>query len=216
MSDVERVTTPLSRQEMGEALITGHHAYFGTMPSLARLSVAWSQCALEHAAGAKLYNFNFGNVTAGAKWQGDSYVMHVPPPDPPILRFRAFPSAELGAIDYWEMLDQHYAPALRLFDWGNAYDACILLGRLGYFTADAPTYATAVKNYKAWFDANLASAFADELAEGKGNSLLSQSDIDATLDRVAAGIAQEVRTRPDSPAALRNADTEPDLGDPNA
>lgn len=194
--EVLRATTPLSRLEMGQALIAGHRKYFGSVPSLPRLAVAWSQCALEHAAGAKLYNFNLGNVTCGPAWEGDFYVMRVPPPDPPVLRFRAFESAELGAQDYWRMLAGHYRPALRLFDEGRAHDAAFLLGQLGYYTARKEIYANAVANYKSWFDRELAAAYVDELAEGKGNSVLSDAEIAEVLARVGVSL-REHPTDPD-------------------
>lgn len=211
---VQRVTTPLTRYALGHFLVLGHRSYFGGPPSLARLSVAWSHCALEHAHGDLLYNYNFGNVTAGNKWEGDSYVMHVPPPDPPVLRFRAFPEPELGAKDYWNMLDKHYAPALALFDWGRAYDACILLGQLGYYTANRKTYSTAVANYKAWFDKTLASSFVAELAEGQGNSLLSQHEIDEVLAsnephdgrRIDDQVLDELRDRDTNPGVALDDD----------
>ncbi len=181
MAVVERVTTVLSRFAMGEALIDGHRRYFGGLPSLARLSVAWSHCALEHAAGALLYCFNFGNVTCGPTWPGDLYIMRVPPPDPPVLRFRAFSTADAGAVDYWTMLAQHYRPALPMFDLGRGFDAAIVLGRLGYYTADPQRYSAGVARWQAWFAANLSSSYAAELSEGRGNSLLSQDDIDEQL-----------------------------------
>jgi len=205
--EVERVTTPLARFEMGEALVAGHRRYFGRAPTLLRLAVAWSQCALEHAAGEKLYNFNLGNVTAGSKYEGDVYVMHVPPPDPPVLRFRAFASAELGAVDYWTMLDGHYRSALLLFDTGRAYEAAGVLGKLGYYTADPKKYAAGVQNWKAWFDAHLASQYAPELAEGRGNSLLTEQEI-------AEVIASQFQLRIDDPIlpdAPRDRDTQPEL-----
>jgi hypothetical protein len=163
---------------MGVAIIAGHRIYFGSLPSLARLSVAWAHCALEHAAGAKLYNFNLGNVTAGSAWQGDIYVMKVPPPDPPVLRFRSFPTALLGAQDYWQMVAGHYRPALRLFDEGRAYEAAFLLGQLGYYTAKKEVYSNAVANWKGWFDRELAAVYGETLSEGRGSSLLNQDEID--------------------------------------
>lgn len=203
--EVIRITTPLTRLEMGQALIAGHRRYFGAVPSAHRLAVAWSQCALEHAAGAKLYNFNLGNVTCGPAWEGDFYVMRVPPPDPPVLRFRAFETAELGAQDYWRMLAGHYRPALRLFDEGHAYDAAFLLGQLGYYTARREIYSNAVANYKAWFDRELAVAYGETLSEGRGNSLLTKDEINQVMasllqlpieDRILEDVPEH-RTDPD-------------------
>lgn len=197
---------------MGEALIDGHRRYFGSAPSPRRLSVAWSQCALEHARGEKLYNFNLGNVTAGAKWEGDFYVMHVPPPDPPVLRFRAFSTADQGAIDYWRMLDGHYRPALTLFDQGRAFDACLMLGALGYFTANPTVYARGVDNWHKWFERELAATFVAELAEGQGNSILTDAEIAEVLAKVDA--TSTAFRSPDEPAGFRPAlDTLPDATD---
>jgi hypothetical protein len=203
-----RITTPLSRLAMAEAIVEGHKRYFGALPSMLRLAVAWSQCALEHAAGAKLYNFNFGNVTCGPTWDGDFYVMHVPPPDPPVLRFRAFESAELGAADYWGMLAGHYRAALRVFDIGDAYSAAYLLGDLGYYTAKKESYAAGVEKYKAFFDRELAILFAEKLAEGEGNSVLSQGEIDQVLSTVIPVHVDDPILEPD---AIREQPTDPEL-----
>jgi len=204
MTEVQRVTTPLTHFQMGQALIVGHRRYFGTGPGRLRLAVAWAHCALEHAAGAKLYNFNFGNVTAGAKYEGDIYVMKVPPPDPPVLRFRSFETADEGAIDYWSMLAGHYRPALALFDQGAAFDAAIMLGALGYYTANPASYSRGVVNWFKWYDRELAASFVDELAEGSGNSSLSQQEIDEVLAKVDATSTQ---FRPaDAPAGIAELD----------
>lgn len=206
--EVERTTTPLSRLAMGRALVNGHRLFFGMAPSLARLSVAWSHCALEHAAGDELYNFNFGNVTCGPSWTGDLYVMHVPPPDPPVLRFRAFDNADLGALDYWRMIATHYAPALRLFDEGRAFDAAMSLGELGYYTANRQTYSRGVATWKAWFDKNLATSFAAELAQGSGNSLLTEDQIREILASIEPKDGQRIE---DDVIAPNDRPTDPDL-----
>ena len=212
MAEVQRTTTPLARAELAQALIAGHRRYFGTLPNENRLAVAWAHCALEHAAGAKLYNFNLGNVTCGPSWEGDFYVMHVPPPDPPVLRFRAFESAELGAVDYWRMLDTHYPSALALFDKGSAYDAAFRLGQIGYYTAKKEVYSNAVANWKSWYVRELAATFVEPLSEGQGNSLLTQHEIDQTLASIEPSNGQRIDDQILSDQDERERPTDPDLG----
>jgi hypothetical protein len=181
--EVQRQTTPLTELEMANALLEGHRAAFGTTPSADRLGVGWAQCALEHGRGKALYSFNFGNVTATKKWiddGGDYYVMRVPPPDPPVLKFRAFASPSGGAADYWRILGGRYVSALRLFDAGKALDACYELSRLRYFTANADAYSRAVASlFDYWRKALAPKVDLAEPEDDGARSMLSAADIAA-------------------------------------
>lgn len=141
---VQRLTTPRSEAQMLEDLRDGHVMACGRVPEPNRLAGAWGQCALEHGRGVALYCFNYGNVTAGPSWTGDLYIMKVPPPDPPQLKFRAFASPAGGAAAYWRILLGRYASGLALYDAGRFEDAARELGRLRYYTANPDHYAPAV------------------------------------------------------------------------
>lgn len=142
---VERKRTVLTEVELAAYLFQGHvHVFGGVDPSAERIGCAWAQNALELDRGKQIWNFNLGNVTAGKSWSGDFYAMRVPPPDPPILRFRSHASAIDGAIDYWRVMASHFGSALPLFDKGAATAVARELGRLHYYTADPNQYAPSV------------------------------------------------------------------------
>ncbi len=140
MNEVERIATPCTEVELVAALRDGHRVAFGDVPSPERLGVAWSQIALESGRGKYIWNGNVGNITAGGKWIGDFYWLHVPPPDPPKMRFRSYPNILTGASDYWTLLFDHYASALVAFDSGSPGEAAEVLGRLKYFLAPIAQY----------------------------------------------------------------------------
>jgi hypothetical protein len=182
MSEVPRVVTPLSELDLALSLLDAHLQFFHGPAANLRLEVAWAHCALEHGHGAKLYNFNFGNITAFG-WLGDFYVMHVPPPDPPVLKFRAFDTAVDGATDYWRVMSGRYAPALALFDTGNAYAAGMKLKALGYYTANAEAYSGAMKKLAAYFEANLAGEIPPVPLDTdvQAQSLVTQEEVEKHL-----------------------------------
>jgi hypothetical protein len=141
VSEVPRVSTPLTELELCDAIYVGHYTVFNTPPSSERLLVALAQMALELERGKAVWNFNIGNVTAGSSWPGDFYVLHVPPPDPPILHFRAHANALEGAIDYWTLMNKLWSSVLPFMDRGDPAGAAEQLGRLKYFLANVEVYA---------------------------------------------------------------------------
>jgi hypothetical protein len=142
MSEVPKVLTPLTELELLDVIYVGHQAVFSEYPSLKRLSVAWAQLALELDRGKAIWNNNLGNISAGSKWIGDYYSLHVPPPDPPVIRFRAHDTSLDGAIDYWKFLSApRYAQAIFYFDKGDAFNAAVQLGAVRYYLANVAIYA---------------------------------------------------------------------------
>lgn len=139
--EIPKVLTPLTELELVEVLYLSHGQAFELFPSAERLGVAWAQCALELGRGKSIWNFNIGNITAGSKWLGDYYVLKVPPPDPPTLKFRAHESPIDGGVDYWKLISGRYASTIPYFDRGDANGAAVELGRLKYFLAHVETYA---------------------------------------------------------------------------
>jgi len=145
---VERLKTPLTREELVLALRDGYHLAFGQGPSLKTLGSAVAQNALETAWGRATWRWNFGNLTAGAAWKKDHdyFVLHVAErldkvnhPDKWTeidLAFRAYDSATEGARGYWALLgSKYYASVLPLFAEGDVSAAAHRLSELGYFTA---------------------------------------------------------------------------------
>ncbi len=142
---IQKSLTPLSERGLVIALRSGHVQATGMLPSEERLGVAWSQCALELARGASIWCNNLGNITASSSWRGDYYVLRVPPPDPPELRFRAHANAVDGAADYWQFLltAPRFAAAMARFDAGDALGATVALGAQHYYLANVDAYSRA-------------------------------------------------------------------------
>lgn len=147
MSEVKRIKTPLDERDLGDVLIAGHRAAFGSEPSPSRIAVAWAQNALEAARGKAIWNHCLGNITAGPDWPGDFWTIDTEEQFTPgvwktiHMHFRAHDSAEAGAVDWWKRMAQRYAAALPYFDRGDAAGAAVCLHGLRYFTADATVYA---------------------------------------------------------------------------
>ncbi len=139
--EVPEVRTPLSEGDLIDALRIGHSAAFGAPPSPERLGVAWAQIALETGRGKICRNNNLGNITKPKAWIGEYYVLKVPPPDPPTLKFCAYDSPAAGATHYWTLLHDRFKSALSSFDSGDAAIAAAELGRLHYFLADVGQYS---------------------------------------------------------------------------
>ena len=54
--------TPVTRQQMADAMYTAWVRYFGTTPSKPTIQVLMAQWALETGEGKSMHNFNVGNV----------------------------------------------------------------------------------------------------------------------------------------------------------
>ncbi len=182
MSEIQRVLTPITELELADALYVSHEQVFGNFPSPPRLLMALSQCALELERGKSIWCFNIGNITAGSSWSRDYYVLHVPPPDPPVLKFRAHPNALDGAADYWTFLNgSRYAAALFMFDRADdtdgAFAAAMKLGELHYYLANANVYSRGVqKLYNEYKKRGLEQA-----------EMRQHADVPSSYDLAAAG-----------------------------
>jgi hypothetical protein len=144
--EVPAVYTPVSELDLISTLHDGHIKAFDSEPSVERLGFAWAQMCLEMGRGKLIRCFNYGNITATPSWTGDFFSLHVPPPDPPVLKFRAFKSAILGATNYWSFMAQRFAQELELMNSGNAFLTAERLGEAHYYLADKQVYSKAVAN----------------------------------------------------------------------
>jgi len=165
MSEVSAVFTPCSETDLLALLHEGHVKAFDEDPSPERLGFAWAQMALEMGRGKKIRCGNFGNITVSKSWTGDFFTLHVPPPDPPVLRFRAYPSLLTGATGYWSFMDQRFHDELALFDSGNAYLTAQKLGEVHYYLADRETYSRAVEALYAEYQKRLKGVSTEPSAE---------------------------------------------------
>jgi hypothetical protein len=139
---VAAVRTPLTHEQLAEALAAGHIVALGSPASRDRLGVAWAQVVHETGYTRSAYNHNLGNIISGGGWPGDWHKL------PGVAGgFRAYPTPVAGAADYWRLLSRRYADALDAFDTGNTYEAARRLRAKGYYEQSVALYAKALGHY---------------------------------------------------------------------
>ena len=142
MPETPPILTPASPEDLRDLLIAGHISAAGEPPSYNRLGVAWAQVMIETARGEKIWNHNVGNLKCSGSCQDERLWTMTPalPPEYPIQR--AYVGPIEGCASYWRLIfSSRYAPALPLFDAGDASGAMMEMGRRGYFEAPPVGYA---------------------------------------------------------------------------
>lgn len=148
--------TPYTPQEAGLALRSAYETVCGRTPSNACLALLMAQSALETGRWKKIHCHNWGNVKAGPEYTGkycqfrcneviNGKIEWFDPPHPQ-TNFRAFDSAESGAIDHIRFLSQRkrYAKAWEVAQTGMPLAFVDALKSAGYFTADPAPYRSGV------------------------------------------------------------------------
>lgn len=154
MAEVARLRTPLSEQEIADALISGHKQVFGCAPSTLKLGCACCHIDIENEHGKSIWDNNFGNITGGDQF----YTFVTKEQTSPgvwkelKLHYRAYPDAVSGAAGYWKLLaSDHYSLVLEFFEAGDIEGATRELGRQHYYTANIEPYVhTMVQLFDAW------------------------------------------------------------------
>jgi len=167
--------TPLAPQEVARAFRGALETVMGRTPSNATLALLVAQSALETGRWKAIHCFNFGNVKAGSTYSGlycqfrcneviKGKIEWFDPPHPQ-CNFRAFESAESGAIDHIRFLSQSklYAYAWQVAQTGMPLAFVDALKHAGYFTADETPYAKAVASLWKEYQAMLNNGDADTL-----------------------------------------------------
>ncbi len=129
--------TPLSVSDAQIALKDAYYAATGESITAKALAMGLAQTALETGRWKSIHWYNFGNITAGSKYEsawtdysGD-YGHH----------YRAYSSAFNGAFDFWRLLVTHYALALAEYLNGNPVAVAARLKERGYYEAPLATYS---------------------------------------------------------------------------
>lgn len=148
--------TPLDARTVANAFRGAYETVCGVTPSRECLALIVAQSALETGRWRSIHCFNFGNVKAPQDYVGkycqfrcneviNGKVQWFDPPHPQ-TSFRAFDSADAGAIDHLRFLSQRqrYAKAWEVLKSGMPLTFVDALKSAGYFTADAASYAKAV------------------------------------------------------------------------
>jgi hypothetical protein len=186
---VAAVRTPLTSGEAASALTRAWTEITGEPPSAETTSLLTAQWAHETARGASMYNYNFGGIKGEGPsglsvaqrtregWGENERTI--------VDRFRAYESAEQGAVDYVALLARRFPQAVEAAKRGDAGGFVAALKARGYFTGDEGAYTRSVHR--------LASEFS-------GIDLPAQP---ARIgDRFGAAQARAVATGGDAAAAL--------------
>jgi hypothetical protein len=140
--------TPLSGDQAASALSQAYTKLTGERPSSKTLAILTAQWAHETGRGASMYNYNFGGIK-GAGPSGLSVSQrttegfgateqHITD------RFRAYRSADEGALDYVHLLKSNYPKALDAARKGDAEGFVHALKARGYFTGNEEAYVRSV------------------------------------------------------------------------
>lgn len=148
--------TPMAALDVLKAFKSAFATVCGNDPSNECLALLVAQSALETGRWKSIHCWNFGNVKAAPTYAGkycqfrcneviNGKVAWFDPPHPQ-TNFRAFDSAESGAVDHLRFLSQRprYAKAWQTALGGQPLSYVEALKSAGYFTADAGPYARAV------------------------------------------------------------------------
>lgn len=145
---VAPVKTPLSGTQAATAIRAAYQRVTGETPSEETLAILTSHWSLETARGTRMYNFNFAGIKgtspeglstalATREGHGETAVR---------IRdgFRAYSSAEAGAVDYVSLLERRYAGALDAARTGDPAAFAARLKQKGYYTGDERLYTSGI------------------------------------------------------------------------
>lgn len=142
------VRTQLSPAQASEALRTAWEKVTGEAPSDKTLALVTAQWAHETGNGASMYNYNFAGIK-GAGPDGLSVAQHTREGYGASERrivdnFRAYKSAEDGAVDYVQLLSKRFPEAVQGAREGDPGSFVRGLKARGYFTGEEGAYLNSV------------------------------------------------------------------------
>jgi hypothetical protein len=142
------VKTELTTEQASSLLADAYRKVTGEAPSNECTALLTAQWAHETGRGSSMINYNFGGIK-GAGPDGDSVLCstregwgksEVRIKD----GFRAYRTAEDGAVDYVALLQRRYPDALDAAQRGDPNEMVRALKRGGYFTGNEDAYTRSV------------------------------------------------------------------------
>ena len=145
---VAMTRTRLSGSEAAGALSQAYQQLQGHAPTQDTLAILTAQWSHETGRGGSMYNFNFGGIK-GTSPQGMSVAARTHEGWGNTRRqivdnFRAYPTAEDGAVDYVSLLKRRYPDALQAAAQGDPAGFVRQLKAGGYFTGNEQAYVKSV------------------------------------------------------------------------
>jgi hypothetical protein len=151
VDEVQPELTPLSGDAAAKALSRAWKRATTQLPSLDALTILTAHWAHETAAGASMYNYNFGGIKGrgpdgisclrGAS-EGFGFRTRLVRD-----RFRAYPNAASGADDYLSLLLRRYPMAIEAAERGDVSEFVAALHRGRYFTGSEQDYVQSLGKY---------------------------------------------------------------------
>lgn len=140
--------TQLSERQAADALASAWTQVTGEVPNEKTVAMLTAQWSHETAGGRSMLNFNFG----GIKGTGPSGLTaayrtregHGATERRIVDRFRAYESAEEGAVDYVKLLTGRYTEAVEAMREGDPAQFVRGLKQKGYFTGSEVQYTRSI------------------------------------------------------------------------
>lgn len=144
MGQVEPTLTPAGEEELLVILSLAHGRALGAVPSGATLLCGLAQVALETGRGQKVRQHNVGGITAGSSWkaQGKPWFASAVTG----MSFRAYPTFEAGADDYWTQIHDRWLDAYLKFGEADPYGAALAMQTYYGGLAHAPHYPASMRS----------------------------------------------------------------------
>ena len=175
-NQVSYKVTNLGEVDLANVLREGYKKVFGKDPSAQALAGGWAQVVLESGLPVKLPCNNIGNIKATKDWinQGKPYFSKDTGENKPTGEYyrtaadwKAFPTPEDGAAEYWRLLKSRYSNSLDWMEAGDPTSAAVNLGLKGYYTADIKKYSAGVASLYSKFMQNIAPKISGLKSEKK-------------------------------------------------
>jgi flagellar protein FlgJ len=140
--------TPMREADAAAAISNAYRGVVGAPPSKATLAILVSQWSLETGGGRAMMDYNFGGIK-GRSPSGHSVSYPTTEGSGDTARsvvdsFRAYGSANEGAVDYVRLLHDHFPSALCQARAGNPVGFAHALKSGGYFTGSEKAYSAAI------------------------------------------------------------------------
>ncbi|MFO0553012.1 MAG: hypothetical protein U0271_31785 [Polyangiaceae bacterium] len=194
---VEGKKTVLSSSDIRRALAEAYVDTHGEPMSKKMLDVLTAQACHETAAGASMYNYNFGGIKGTSPEGATTRLLthEVFDGREVTIRdgFRAYSSARAGAADYLNLLERRFPRAMDAAARGDVDDFVARLKAGHYFTGEQGAYAASLRALVAQgFDTASAGQpleMREEVREGEASPtelvLPTQADLGPTSVAVA-------------------------------
>jgi hypothetical protein len=145
---VAPIRTQLDAGEAGAALGAAWEQIFGEVPSEETRRILTAQWSHETGRGASMFNYNFGGIKGtgptGLSVEQSTREGYGATEHRIVDRFRAYRTAEEGAVDYVKLLKNRFPEAIDAARQGDPVSFVQGLKARNYFTGDPAAYTRSI------------------------------------------------------------------------